>query len=403
VRIRTRIHVSPAEAAALGAIGAFLGSVYRGELAERIERGVLDRDGHAAWRAERKQAVSGVSSSRWAGAITRAVEDQYQLGMRGLATHAADLRAAVGVLQARCALHPGQLAPTEAVDTGRQPRSRRPRGYRNRAERFAKTRRLAVLRSRLNTAEEALAAGRPSMVVGGKRLWRTRNHLDAANMIAQQWRDRWDAARMFLTADGETGKPGGNETIRVDDAGHLRIKTPVALAAELGTHLTIAVPVALHHRGDEWAARVAGRRAVRYDISYDPERDRWYLDASWTTTVEPPASLEELRAWPAAFSTARATRLVNPSASRYTPAGWRRRGAMGGCAQRSPPCSTTQSFDSATRSWWRTWISPTPAPLGVKPWAAVRAGNDCAAPSPVSPPAGSVPGSPVWRHGAASR
>jgi hypothetical protein len=58
------------------------------------------------------------------------------------------------------------------------------------AERFAKTRRLAVLRSRLNTAERALAAGRPSMVVGGKRLWRTRNHLDAAQMTEQQWRDR---------------------------------------------------------------------------------------------------------------------------------------------------------------------------------------------------------------------
>ncbi len=296
VRIRTRIHVSEAEAAALTAIGAFLGSVYRGELAERIDRGVLDRDGHAAWRAERKQAVTGVSSSRWAGAITRAVEDQYQLGMRGLAAQVADLRAAVRVLERRCALRPGQLAPTDADDTGGQRRSRRRRGYRNRAERFAKTRRLAVLRSRLAAAEEALAAGRPSMVVGGKRLWRTRNHLDATDMTEQQWRGRWDAARMFLTADGETGKAGGNETIRVDAAGQLRIKTPAALAGRLGTHLTIESPVRFTHRGGEWADRVAARRALRYDISYDPERDRWYLDASWATAPEPPASLEQLRA-----------------------------------------------------------------------------------------------------------
>ncbi len=301
VRIRTRIHVSEAEAAALTAIGAFLGSVYRGELAERIDRGVLDRDGHAAWRAERKHAVTGVASSRWAGAITRAVDDQYRLGMRGVAAQVADLRAAVDVLEARCALRPGQLAPTDtadADDTGGRRRSRRRRGYRNRAERFAKTRRLAGLRSRLNTAERALAAGRPSMVVGGKRLWRTRNHLDATDMTEQQWRDRWDAQRMFLTADGETGKPGGNETIRVDEAGQLRIKTPAALAAQLGTHLTIAAPVGFHHRGEQWAARVAGRRAVRYDISYDPDRDRWYLDASWAATPEPPASLEQLRAQP---------------------------------------------------------------------------------------------------------
>jgi len=31
------------------------------------------------------------------------------------------------------------------------------------------------------------------------------------------------------------------------------------------------------HRGEEWAVRVKTRRAVRYDISYDPDRDRWYL------------------------------------------------------------------------------------------------------------------------------
>jgi hypothetical protein len=176
-RIRTRIHVSEAEAAALTSIGAFLGSVYRGELAERIRRGVLDRDDQAGWRAERKQAITTVSSSRWAGAITRTVEDQYQLGMRGLAAHAADLRAAIEVLEARCVLRPGQLAPVEADDAGARRRSRRWRGYRSPAERFAKTRRLAGLRRRLATVEAALAAGNPSIATGGKRLWRNRSHL----------------------------------------------------------------------------------------------------------------------------------------------------------------------------------------------------------------------------------
>ena len=103
VRIRTRLLVTGAEAAALTAIGSFLGSVYRGELVERVRLGRLDREAHAAWRAERKQAITAVSSSRWAGAITRAVEDQYQLGMRGLVAHVGDLRAAVEVLDARCA------------------------------------------------------------------------------------------------------------------------------------------------------------------------------------------------------------------------------------------------------------------------------------------------------------
>ena len=295
VRIRTRIRVSEAEAAALSAIGAFLGSVYRGELAGRIDRGVLDRDGHAGWRAQRKQAVTAVASSRWAGAITRAVEDQYRLGMRALAAHVADLRTAVQVVEARCALRPGELERVDAERAGAGGRSRRRRGYCSAAERFAKTRRLAVLRSRLKTAERALAAGRPSMVVGGKRLWRSRNHLDAAQRTEQQWRQNWDAQRMFLTADGESGKAGGNETIRVEEAGQLRIKTPAALAEQLGTHLTIAAPVEFHHRGDEWAARVAARQPVRYDVSYDPERDRWYLDASWKAAPERARDIDELR------------------------------------------------------------------------------------------------------------
>jgi hypothetical protein len=295
VRVRTRVHVSEGEAAALTAIGAFLGSVYRSELAERIGCGGLGLQGRAAWRADRKQAITAVASSRWAGAITRAAEDQYQLGMRGLAGQAADLRAAIEVLEARCALRPGQLQPVEPGEAGERRRTRRWRGYRSKAQRFAKTRRLAALRTRLATVEAALAAGHPSMVVGGKRLWRNRNHLDATEMTEQQWRDRWDAARMFLTADGESGKAFGNETIRVEDDGRLRIKTPAALVEQFGTHLVIAAPVRFAHRGDEWAARVAARRAVRYDLRYDPARDRWYLDASWTMTPDPAASLEQLR------------------------------------------------------------------------------------------------------------
>jgi hypothetical protein len=296
VRVRTRLRVSAAEAAALTTIGDFLGSVYRGELVERIGRGVLDRADRAAWRAERKQVITAVSSSRWAGAITRAVEDQYQLGMRGLAAYSADLRAAIAVLEARCVLRPGQSAPMDADDCGRQRRSRRSRGYRSKAERFAKTRRLAALRRRLAKVEAALAVGRPSMVMGGKRLWRTRNHLDATELSEQQWRDRWDASRMFFTADGESGKAGGNETIRVDADGQLRIKAPAALVEQLGSHVVIAAPVRFSHRGDEWASRVAARRAVRYDISHDAARDRWYLDASWTTTPDPAPTLNELRA-----------------------------------------------------------------------------------------------------------
>ncbi|WP_341276703.1 hypothetical protein [Mycobacterium lacus] len=299
VRVRTRLHLTGEEAAALGAIGVFLGSVYRRELAHRITLGRMDRKQHGRWRAERKQAITVVASSRWAGAITRAVEDQYQLGMRALTAEVTDVRAAIGVLESRCALRPGEVAAPADVVGGPRRQSRRPvRGYASAAQRFSKTRRLATLRTRLAVAEADLAAGRPSITVGGNRLWHTRQHLDAAEMSEQQWRDRWTAARMFLTADGETGKAAGNETIRVDESGQLRIKVPAALVDRFGTHLHIAAPVAFGHRCQEWADRVAGRRAVRYDITFNPAKGRWYLDASWTTTPGPAPTLEELRAGP---------------------------------------------------------------------------------------------------------
>jgi IS605 OrfB family transposase len=103
---------------------------------------------------------------------------------------------------------------------------------------------------------------------------------------------------MFLTADGESGKAGGNETIRVDEAGRLQIKTPAALIERFGSHLVIDTPVHFAHRGHDWETRVAARKAVRYDISYDPTRKRWYLDASWKTASEPAPALKGLRAGP---------------------------------------------------------------------------------------------------------
>jgi hypothetical protein len=297
VRIRTRIHVTESEAAALTTVGDLLGSVYRADLMGRVRRGSLDRRAQATWRADRKRALTMVSSSRWAGAITRAVEDQYQLGMMGISVRVADLRQALDVLERRCALHPGERAPAGGGRRGAK--GRRVHGYRSAAERFAKTRRVAVLRSRLTAAESALAAGRPSITVGGKRLWRNRANLDDTVMTEQQWRAFWDAARMFLTADGEAGKGGGNETIRVDDSGRLRIKVPATLSANFGSHLEIEVPVRFGHRGPEWASRVRLRRPIRYDISYNPVKDRWYLDASWQQEVIAAShSIDELRTRP---------------------------------------------------------------------------------------------------------
>jgi IS605 OrfB family transposase len=59
----------------------------------------------------------------------------------------------------------------------------------------------------------------------------------------------------------------------------------------------LSCPVLFPYRGDEVAAQAA-TGAVRYDITLDPLRDRWYLDASWKTAPGPAPSPQELRQVP---------------------------------------------------------------------------------------------------------
>ena len=139
-------------------------------------------------------------------------------------------------------LGPGELAP---VNDDEQPagrygrRLRRRRGYRSVAERFVKTRSLAILRARLTSAQQALDAGRPSIAVGGKRLWRNRNHLDTAEMTEQQWRDRWTSGTpVFRPRMGSRVRLAVTKPSALTKHGRLRIKTPAALiSTRTGIHI----------------------------------------------------------------------------------------------------------------------------------------------------------------------
>ncbi|MFD4505711.1 hypothetical protein [Streptomyces sp. NPDC058457] len=95
---------------------------------------------------------------------------------------------------------------------------------------------------------------------------------------------------MFLSADGESGKRYGNETIRVTESGQLSIRLPAALAhlanAPYGRYV-LASTVTFHHRAEEWRERITADRAVAYRIHYDVTRGRWYLTASWQRAVVP--------------------------------------------------------------------------------------------------------------------
>ncbi|MDH6625652.1 IS605 OrfB family transposase [Streptomyces sp. LBL] len=278
VAVRARLRVSMVDAAVLAEVGMFLGSLAAGDLAVRSRQG-LEHDA-TAW-AVRKRELTGVCSARWAGSITKATHDQWALARRGQAAELAWLRGQIAAVEARLARALGAKADKRAGLA---------RGYDSRAEWHAKSRRLHALQSRLARVEADWAAGRVRVVRGGKKLAHLRHHLDAAGLDEQAWRERWRAARMFLTADGESGKRFGNETIRVTDTGQLSLKLPAALArlanAPHGRY-QLDTAVAFQHRGTEWLDRITNNRAVAYRIHHDVVRDRWYVTASWQRTPAP--------------------------------------------------------------------------------------------------------------------
>ncbi|MFE2581421.1 IS200/IS605 family accessory protein TnpB-related protein [Streptomyces sp. NPDC059378] len=261
----------------------FLGSLAAGDLATRARQG-LEHDA-AAW-AVRKRELTGASSARWAGSITKATHDQWALSRRGQAAETSWLRGQITSLEARLARPLGAKANRRAGLA---------RGYGSRAEWHAKSRRLHALRDRLTGVEADWVAGRVRVVRGGRRLAHLRHHLNQAGLSKEAWQERWRAARMFLTADGESGKRFGNETIRVTDTGQLTLKLPATLArlanAPHGRYLLDA-PVVFTHRSREWLERITADRAVAYRIHHDAVRGRWYVTASWQRTPVPVLPLE---------------------------------------------------------------------------------------------------------------
>ncbi|MFF0090767.1 IS200/IS605 family accessory protein TnpB-related protein [Streptomyces canus] len=283
VAIRDRLRVSDADAAVLTEVGVYLGSLAAGDLAERSRHGLAH---DAAGWAVRKRSLTGRSSARWAGSITKASHDQWALARRGQAAHTAWLRGQIASIEARLARPLGAKADKRAGLA---------RGYASRGEWHAKSRRLQTLKAQLAVVEADWAAGRVRVVRGGKRLANTRHHLQAAGLDEQAWRERWRAERMFLAADGESGKRFGNETIRVTDTGQVSLKLPAPLAhlanAPHGRYV-LDTALEFRHRGQEWCDRVTANRAVAYRIHHDPVRGRWYITASWQRAAAPALPLQ---------------------------------------------------------------------------------------------------------------
>ncbi|WP_326793224.1 transposase [Streptomyces sp. NBC_00841] len=271
VAIRDRLkHLTPQDEKVLRAVGEHQGALASGDLKARCADGLE----HSAdtWAA-RKRELTALSSSRIAGAITKATHDQWALARRCQAAHIQNLAAGIKTLRHRLSLPIGTPGTKRAAG-----------GYQSKGEWFRKSRRLAALKARHAAAVADWQAGRVRVVRGGKRLLNTRHHLTQAQLTEDKWRQLWEAERWFIAADGESGKRFGNETIRVTPDGEVSIKLPFPLAhlANAGHgRYVLTSTVAFAHRGAEWADRIEAHRAVAYRIHLDTERGRWYLTASW--------------------------------------------------------------------------------------------------------------------------
>jgi hypothetical protein len=293
-RVRTRLRLTPADEAVVWAVGVHLGRLAGADLIERCRLDHAWRPGDDQ-RADRKRALTAEASSRWAGAITRTSNNQWDRAYKNLLEVRTGLRRATNRIRARLDVPVGQ-----ARGRGRG----RVQGYQTQIERFRKQGRLQHLEASLAEVEERIAQGRVSVCRGGRRLAKLRHALSdgeaAPALTESEWRVRWQAARLFLHADGEAGKPWGNETIRAHPDQQwleIRLPTPLAHLSNTGGRTPtyrLSCPVVFHHRSEEWAAQAA-TGAVRYDILLDPAKARWYVDASWRLPSRPVPTLEELR------------------------------------------------------------------------------------------------------------
>ena len=277
--IGTSVFTDETEHEVLVALGAHLGRLANRDLAARCALGSGPKHKQ---RAERKRALTGECSSRWAGSITRRTGDMWERQKLNYIDEHVDKQAAVTAIIKRLAEPVGE--------TG---------GYASKQERFAKQQRLQALQLRVVWLEDRIKAGRVSIVRGGRKTLNNRNNLEAAGLVDQQWRDGWDTARWFITADGDRVYRWGNGLVAVNaDTGVIEVTLPAPLrhlANAPRGRFVLATPLTFNHRRDEWAAQ-AETGSVSYDLTYNPDKQRWYLAASWKIAAVELPSLYQLQA-----------------------------------------------------------------------------------------------------------
>ncbi|TDC82216.1 transposase, partial [Actinomadura sp. 7K507] len=113
VAIRARLKVlTLQDENVLREVGAHLGSLAGRDLAVRCRAGMEhDADGWAA----RKRELTGGSSARWAGSITKATHDQWALARRAHLAHLKSLEAGIATIERRLSVPVGQKGTRRAA------------------------------------------------------------------------------------------------------------------------------------------------------------------------------------------------------------------------------------------------------------------------------------------------
>ncbi|MGW6686660.1 IS200/IS605 family accessory protein TnpB-related protein, partial [Streptomyces sp. NPDC054961] len=146
VAIRDRLKLSTKDERVLRFVGEHQGRLASRDLKQRCA------DGHDhttdTW-ATRKRGLTKESSSRIAGAITKASHDQWALARRCQAAHIHNLDAGIRTLRHRLSLPIGERGTKRAAG-----------GYRSQSEWFRKSRRLVTLEERHAAAVADWRAGR---------------------------------------------------------------------------------------------------------------------------------------------------------------------------------------------------------------------------------------------------
>ena len=276
ISIKTRLHLSEEDELALRTVMTHLGSLASSDLQAGLTNELI-------W-AERKQKLTSQSSSRYAGTITRETQNQIRFSQMAQIQDHDNLRASIRIIKHRLTIPVGtseKIGKNKSIS-----------GYRDGDERFHKQQRLQILEAHLAQVNQDLQAGKLHIVRGGKRLLKNRQNLEAAGLSKEQWQELWWATRNKLAANGSHDELGGNLTVRLDKEGLCSILLP-----QLLRHLTngqgkdinryiLTCPVKFHYREQDWQTHLAAKKAFSYEITYEPDKKRWYLSASWQLKSE---------------------------------------------------------------------------------------------------------------------